>query len=149
VAPNDVLADRLAIADLVTDYARAVDRRRIDDVVAMFTENGRLAIFDGSSGDAPPRQERLGREAIAKAMRVLGAFDTTTHFVGQHTATIDGDRAEGETYCLAHHLRGAPPERTVMIMSIRYLDRFVRTAGGWRIEDRVLVVDWEETRTLG
>ncbi len=148
MADNDLLADRLALADLVTEYALAVDQRRIDDVVALFTENGRLAIYTGSPGDGPPRQERLGHEAIAKAMRVLNAFDTTTHFVGQHTAVVDGDRAEGTTYCLAHHLRGEAPDRTVFIMSIRYLDRFVRTADGWRLQERVLAVDWEETRTL-
>ena len=141
-------SDREALADLMAAYAHAVDRRQIDDIVALFTDTGRLAIYDGQPGSAPPRTERFGRPAIATAMAVLDRFDTTTHFLGQQQVSIEGDRAHGETYCLAHHLSGAPPDRTVMVMSIRYLDQFARTPEGWRISERVLAVDWTETRRV-
>jgi hypothetical protein len=34
------------------------------------------------------------------------------------------------------------------VLAIRYLDRYVRSDDGWRIEDRHLVVDWLEDRPL-
>ena len=35
-----------------------------------------------------------------------------------------------------------------VLMSIRYLDQFARTPEGWRISERVLAVDWTETRRV-
>jgi hypothetical protein len=32
------------------------------------------------------------------------------------------------------------------VMSIRYLDRFVRTDAGWRFSQRRLLIDWTDTR---
>jgi len=59
----------------------------------------------------------------------------------------DGDRARGESYCLAHHISfGADTERTIMIASIRYLDEFVKEDGEWFFAERRLMVDWTETR---
>jgi len=43
------VADRLALADLVHLYAAAVDDRRFDDVVELFTETAELHLPD------PPR----------------------------------------------------------------------------------------------
>jgi hypothetical protein len=34
----------------------------------------------------------------------LNRYETTTHFNGQSTVTIDGDRAMGASYAIAHHL---------------------------------------------
>jgi len=143
-----LLADRLALADLAAAYARAADRRDPEGSAATFTEDGLLAIYHGQPGAEPPTMERRGREAIAKAMVGLNRYTETTHLVGQQLVQIEGDRATGETYCLAHHLSGEGSQRIIYIMSIRYLDVFARTAEGWRIAERRLAVDWTETRSV-
>jgi hypothetical protein len=141
--------DRLALRELVDAYAHRVDRRDLDGVAALFTEGGRLIVYDGEPGDAPPLRERHGRAEISAAMERLRRYDVTTHFLGQQTVTIDGDRANGETYCLAHHLADQDGRRINTVMSIRYLDSYVRTAEGWLIDERRLALDWVEDRPIG
>jgi hypothetical protein len=69
------------------------------------------------------------------------------HFNGQSTVWMDGNRATGESYCLAHHLSvGEDGQRTMMIASIRYLDEFVKQNGQWFFAERRLMVNWTETR---
>ncbi|WP_247196531.1 nuclear transport factor 2 family protein [Streptomyces sp. GESEQ-35] len=88
-----------------------------------------------------------GREALAPVFDNLNTYKATTHFNGQSTLSLDGDRAGGETYCLAHHISfGTDAERTIMIASIRYLDQFVKRSGDWFFAERRLLVDWTETR---
>jgi hypothetical protein len=53
---------------------------------------------------------------------------------------------------LVGHLLGGRPqpfaggERTLMIASIRYLDRLVKRGDAWLCAERRLLVDWTETR---
>jgi hypothetical protein len=55
--------------------------------------------------DPKPSQELHSREALAPVFADLNQYDATTHFVGQSTIfTLNGDRATGEAYCLAHHV---------------------------------------------
>jgi hypothetical protein len=142
------VADRMALQDLVAAYARGVDRRVFQSVAALFTEDGRLAIYNGQPGTEPPQRERLGREQIARAMTRLEQYDVTTHILGQQSVAVDGDTATGETYCLAHHFSDVDGRRTNMVMSIRYLDTFVRLGNRWFIEERLLAVDWVEHRPV-
>jgi len=37
----------------------------------------------------------------------------------------------------------------LMVVSIRYLDQFMRTAAGCRFAERKLMVDWTEERPFG
>ena len=59
----------------------------------------------------------------------LNRYEATTHFNGQSTVALDGDRATGESYCLAHHLYTEDGERKLMVASLRYLDTFAKTDG--------------------
>jgi hypothetical protein len=72
----------------------------------------------------------------------------TTHFNGQSTVVLDGDRATGESYCIAHHVSSADGERTLMIAALRYRDTFAKDDGTWRFAERRLYVDWTETRIM-
>jgi hypothetical protein len=44
------------------------------------------------------------REDLAPVFDELNKYEATTHFMGQSTVVLDGDRATGETYCIAHHV---------------------------------------------
>jgi hypothetical protein len=142
------LLDRLALRKVVEAYARGADRRDGTGMAALFTENGRLASYEGEPGASAPTIDRRGREAIGKAMAGLNRYEVTTHLLGQQSVDIDGDRATGETYCLAHHISERDGRKENRVMSIRYQDSFVRIDGGWFIEERVLAVDWIETRLV-
>jgi len=114
--------------------------------MALFTEDTRFLVYMDATA-AEPSQELRGREALAPVFGNLNTYRATTHFNGQSTVSLDGGRASGESYCLAHHISfGAGTERTIMIASIRYLDEFVKQDGAWFFAERRLMVDWTETR---
>ncbi len=59
---------------------------------------------------------------------------------------LDGDRATGESYTIAHHLFTTNGQRQIMIASLRYDDMFVKVGGAWLFAERNLILDWSETR---
>ena len=145
-APDGDTADRLAIRELVDAWARHADRREPERQAALFTEVGRVTVYMGEPDTADAVQVLTGRAELEDAFAALRNYEATTHFNGQHTVTLDGDRATGETYCLAYHLWTSDGQRTLMIMSIRYLDAFVRRDGQWLFAERQLITDWTDRR---
>jgi hypothetical protein len=139
-------ADRLAIRELIDAYAHCADRRDATGQMALFTADTRFLVFMDATA-AEPTEELHGRESLAPVFDNLNSYAATMHFNGQSTVFLDGDRATGESYCLAHHLSvGENEQRTMMIASIRYLDEFVRQDGQWLFAERRLMVNWTETR---
>jgi SnoaL-like domain len=145
-APGGDTADRLAIRELVDAWARHADRREPERQAALFTEDGRVTVYMGEPETTEAVQVVTGRAELTAAFEALRSYEATTHFNGQHTATVDGDRATGETYCLAYHLWSSGGQRTLMIMSIRYLDAFIRQDGTWLFAERQLITDWTDRR---
>jgi hypothetical protein len=139
------VADRLAIRELFDAYAHCADRRDADGQKALFTDDTRFAVhMDGE--DSEPTYVLEGREALTPVFADLNRYDVTTHFNGQSTVVIEGDRATGESYTIAHHLYSEDGVRMVMIASLRYLDMFSKREGRWYFAERNLVVDWSEVR---
>jgi hypothetical protein len=139
-------ADRLAIREVIDAYAHCADRRDAAGQMALFTEATRFIVFMDATA-AEPTQQLHGRESLAPVFDNLNTYAATMHFNGQSTVSLDGDRATGESYCLAHHLSvGEDGQRTMMIASIRYLDEFVKQDGEWLFAERRLMVNWTETR---
>ena len=139
-------ADRLAIRELFDAYAHCADRRDAKGQMALFTPDTRFLVYmDSKSGK--PTQELHGRESLAPVFDNLNTYQATMHFNGQSTVVLDGDRATGESYCIAHHLYEVDGQRTLMKAYIRYLDQFAHhpTARGCLPSAR-LMVDWTETR---
>ncbi|WP_051020754.1 nuclear transport factor 2 family protein [Nocardia araoensis] len=139
-------ADRLAIGELIDAYAHCADRRDSKGQLALFTPDTHFVVYmDATSSE--PAQDLRGRDAIVPVFDNLNTYATTTHFNGQSTIELDGDRATGESYCLAHHISfDEAGQRSLMIASIRYLDQFVKQADEWLFAERRLMVDWTETR---
>jgi SnoaL-like domain len=145
--PSREAADRLAIRALIDGYARCADRRDSAGQMALFTEDTRFLVFMDSR-NPEPTQTITRRADLAPVFEHLRTYEATTHFNGQSLVSLNGDGATGESYCLAHHVQVADGRRTLMVASIRYLDRFVRTKDQWLFGERKLMVDWIETRPM-
>lgn len=129
-------------------YARAVDRRDSAGFVDVFTPDATLRITVAAD---PARVVRTidGHDQLAAVPQRLARYDRTFHLLGQasYDHDPDGDRATGEVHCVAHHLTVRPPEARNTVMYIRYADSYQRGRDGrWRIADRLVQVDWTETR---
>ena len=132
-----------AYRKLASLYARAMDRNEPDLLDAILVDD---IVIDGAG---------LVLEGIA-AIRDCPAilcrmYHMTQHVVHNQTLTLDGDEAEGETYCTASHvIRPAEEggEHSIYVWAIRYQDRIRRLPDGWRFSRRTLVVDWSEVRSI-
>jgi SnoaL-like domain len=140
-------ADRLALRELFDAYARCADRRDAEGQKALFTADTRFAVYMDGDG-SEPTYVLNGREALTPVFEDLNRYETTTHFNGQSTVTLDGDSATGESYTIAHHVYTEDGNRTIMIASLRYLDTFARIDGRWYFAERKLILDWSETRSM-
>ncbi|MDX6541316.1 MAG: hypothetical protein QOI71_2926 [Gaiellales bacterium] len=138
-------ADRLAIRELVDAYAHCADRRDAEGQKSLFTEDTHFVVYMDGQG-SEPTQVLDGREALTPVFEALDNYQATMHFNGQSAITLDGDRATGESYCIAHHLFTDDGERKLMVAHLRYDDVFVEIDGAWMFAERKLYVDWTETR---
>lgn len=140
-------ADRLAIRELVDAYAYCADTRDADGQKALFTTDTHFVVYmEGEGSD--PTDDLHGRESLTPVFENLNTYDVTMHFNGQSTVTINGDRATGYTYCLAHHVYSENGDRKLMLAALRYRDVFVKEDGTWLFAERRLYLDWSETRAL-
>ena len=145
-------ADRLALADLVHLYASAVDDRRFDDVIELFTHTAELRLPDPPRSLEPVRPHH-GRDGVRAAMAALADPSKVTRtehaIVGEVYA--GGDRADyalGRITCIAHHWTIADNQITDLVWHLRYDDEYMRTPKGWRIHGRALTINAIETRPV-
>jgi hypothetical protein len=140
-------ADRLALRELFDAYAHCADRRDAEGQKALFIADAVFAVhMDGEGSE--PTYVLQGREALTPVFDDLNRYEATTHFNGQSTVTIHGDRATGESYTIAHHVFTEKGARKIMIASLRYLDTFTKVDGRWHFAERTLILDWSETRSM-
>ena len=132
--------DADALLALVRAYAVACDTRDAEALRRCFTTGATLTVHWSDR----PASTLVLPDAAGPITHSLGRYERTDHVVGDHRAEIDGDTATGVTHCVAHHVHGA----TDHVMTIRYLDRYRRTADGWRIETRDLHEDRAEDRPV-
>ncbi len=143
------VADRLALADLVHLYAAAIDDRRFDDVVELFTETAELRLPDAPQSLDPVRTHR-GRDGVRAAMSTVSGLARTEHaIVGEvYAPGADADYALGRITCVAHHFTLTGGEPADLIWHLRYDDEYLRTRAGWRIHGRALTINAVEVRPI-
>lgn len=127
------VADELAIRDVLTRYARGIDR--CDEAVL------RGVWWPGATADYGGGETDAGDWSGA-VVRSLAAMRRTQHFLGNMLIAVDGEVATAETYCRAYHeLDGADGPQEIEVGG-RYLDRLEQRGGEWRIAHRRYVHDW-------
>jgi hypothetical protein len=146
ITPQEA-ADRLAIRELIDAYAHCADRREDAAQRALFTEDTRFLVHMKGAG-TEPTEDIHGNEQLTPVFTALKQYEVTMHFNGQSTVTLEGERATGETYCIAHHLFAAEGARKIMLAYLRYLDTFVKQGGTWLFAERALYLEFSDTRTL-
>ncbi len=140
VSPEDLIAKR-ACYDALTRYARGIDR--CDPELVRSTYHPDAYDDHGSyQGDVD------GFVAWVKGA-VMDTFSCTMHKLGNSLIEIDGDRAFGETYAIAHHVQAQLEVPTDLIMGVRYLDRFEWRSGEWKVAHRVMSFEWERSVEIG
>jgi ketosteroid isomerase-like protein len=140
-------ADRLEIRELVDAYAHCADRRDAKGQMSLFTKDTHFVVFMDARSEKPSVEPNR-REDLAPVFDELNKYEATTHFMGQSTVVLDGDRATGETYCIAHHVSASEGKRTQFIASLRYYDVFAKVEGKWLFAESKLMVDWTDTRPI-
>jgi hypothetical protein len=152
------LVDRQAMADLRVRYCRGVDRCDVALMRSVFWPDAvaHYGIYNGSAVDFAELTVKTVREAC----------QATMHLIANVTVNLQDDWAAGETYVVAYHsiksiesigqlLEDAALSEfrhslmtesgpCSFVVGSRYLDRFTRRNGEWRIQERSYVWDWCE-----
>ncbi|MCA9512242.1 MAG: nuclear transport factor 2 family protein, partial [Myxococcales bacterium] len=128
--------DAQAIRDVLARYWRGVDRRDAALVASTYHPDA----FD----DHGYYQGPVDGFVASLEPGVWGYFENTQHFAGQIDVELDGDaRARVESYAEAHHVRSEPDgARRDLVYGLRYVDRFEKRGGEWRIAHRICAWDW-------
>jgi hypothetical protein len=145
---SDEAADRLAVRELFDAYARLADTREAAEQMALFTADARFSVLMDGPG-TEPTYVLEGRESLAPVFDDLNRYEHTMHFNGQSTVVLDGNRASGDSYTIAHHVYTEDDARMMMVAWLHYLDAFTKIDQDWYIAERQIIVMWSETRPLG
>ena len=134
------LVDKAEIRDLMMRYSRGLDRDDLDLVSSTFTADA-YANYPGREGH--------GLDDIISGLRASSSrSDRRTHFMGDQDIQIRGDTADVETYAIDYILYTVDDTQYQSTGGLRYQDRMVRQNGGWRVEHRVLHVDWRRNSLM-
>lgn len=129
------LIDRQAIKDVIYRYARGVDRMDSDLIRSCYHPD---ALDDHGTGVTMSVDQ-----FIEWAIPFLRKYVSTMHLMANILVEFDGDLARVETYAVAYHrLRLGESGAQDLSVGVRYVDRFARRDGEWRIANRVLVPAW-------
>jgi hypothetical protein len=134
-----VVADKLALQELVQKYSRAIDRHDFALLRTLYHDD---AIEEHGGMFSGPVSEYIDwlRGALTRN-------EATAHYVVNMLFEVDGDRAEGEIYKINYH-RSPPPDPIEIVTGSRSHDRFERRDGIWRFSYRGIVIDWSNTRPV-
>ncbi len=134
----EYLLDHHDVCNLLYRYAQALDEKNWELLATCFTPDA-VALY----GEVLGRKD--GFEAIRETCRsALGKLDSSQHIISNPEIEIDGDRATSRCYVHAQHTKAGTPGGDNMIIGGTYLDEIVRTADGWRIQQRELRFLWQE-----
>ncbi len=142
------LEDERAIQRLIYNYGFAVDNKRQELWVDIFTEDAVL-VFKPEPGIIPADSaigkmiERpiTGRKQLAEWLAKLPQFPgpPMKHATVNTIITLHGDEAAADTNLIHFMDRGGTP---VLLSTGRYMDKFRRCADGqWRIAERIAHMD--------
>ncbi len=131
------LVDLEALRDLLLRYCRGVDRCDEELLLSVYHPDAyddHARFFQGNACDF-----------VRYVLSTFKDKPPTQHVVTNARFEIEGDVAFGESYVVMRSAEASTGEAAFA----RYVDRFERRAGEWRIAYRRLVHEWDGTGTDG
>lgn len=139
--------DRAAIEAVLVRYVNSNGRDDFDAMADCFTE-------DGGMGDGPPEGRASLRQRFATIRtRSLGLWNVDVIHRTQHLLTnvevdVRGDEASSFCGAFTTIVADRDGDQIVIQRGITYTDDFVRTAEGWKIQNRIHDLKWETEGNL-
>ncbi|MDX1580194.1 MAG: nuclear transport factor 2 family protein [Alphaproteobacteria bacterium] len=130
----EAAADRDEIYQLSCTYMRGQDRLDPEAHRSVFWDDAYLSygIYEG------------GPDGFVEfAQDALRPHKSNHHMIGQVQIELEGDEAFGEVYYQAfHRIEDEDGNERDLFVSGRYVDRYERRGGVWKIAYRSELVDW-------
>ena len=132
------MSDRFEIQDLLYRYAEVIDSQDFDRLREVFTPSAHIdySAFGGAVGNL---DEII--EFLKSAM--IGVFPNTQHLNANIRISVDKDKASGRVMCFnSQEMALGEGKTTTFFLGLWYLDTYVRTDKGWRIQTRSEEKSW-------
>jgi hypothetical protein len=127
------LIDKQAITEVLHRYTRGVDRKDRATLESAYWPDA----YDDHAG-----LFRGGAKELIDYILATVAPMRTMHFVSNVLIELAGEsRAFAESYVSSHHVVDLGAGWRELVGAGRYLDRFEKRGGEWRIADRKVVID--------
>jgi len=131
------LQDRADIRDCLIRYCRGIDRLDWDLAASAYFPD---AIDNRGAITAHPK------EYLAWSRQNIEPASWTSHNISNITYDIEGDTAHTETYVMT--FVGSPDGEDVTIGGARYISRFERRNGEWRLIRQETAMDYRFTTSV-
>jgi hypothetical protein len=129
------LADREAIRDCLTRYARANDRCDEALLTSVFWPDA-VTEYEGFFTGPVGEYIKISNSSTSQLM------EQTAHLLGNMLIEVDGSSAKAESYVLAFHRLPGERHAQDLLLGGRYLDHLEKRDDRWRIQRRTLIADW-------
>jgi hypothetical protein len=132
-----VLLDKQAIYELAANYMRALDRLDGALLSAQFFDDAycEYGFYNGAAAGF-----------AAFAITALQSHAANHHMIGNVLIDVEGDEAFGEVYFHAYHKLASGDGFDDVVIAGRYIDRYEKRAGIWKIAYRSERNDWSRTQ---
>ena len=131
-----LLLDEREIREVIYRYVHSCDRLDVDEMTTVY--------HPGAHDEHGPLRgpESEFRPNVLQVLR--DAYSFCSHTLGQSRIDFaDTDTAFVETYVIAATGRQVDGDEVIDLVGGRYVDRFERRDGAWKVADRIFVPDWD------
>jgi len=133
--------DHFDIREVIESYVHACDRGDRDATAD---------VYHADSWDHHGPMQCDGHEfATRNTEAVMANWSSCNHLLGQSRVKVTGDVAGVETLFFASLTREEDGTTMLDQMVGRYIDRFERRDGVWRIKDRRTISEWSSSGPIG
>ena len=132
------LGDRIALDDLLTAYAVAIDTDQVSELTRLVTDD---VVFDYTSSGGPRGSLDEARKWLSE---VLAFVPVRAHLIVNRRFAIGDDTATAEAHFFNPMSISFPGQRGDVWNpgGGYYAAAFRRTANGWRISELVMIETW-------